>query len=67
MMAQLVLVFCLMTQPGSCQEERPLLSPIPLASCMVEAQLYAQGWLAEHPKWALSAWRCEGGGTGRPT
>jgi len=55
-----------MTQPGSCQEERPFLSPMPLASCLVEGQLYAQEWLAEHPKWALSAWRCEGGGLGRP-
>jgi len=61
-MAQLVLVFCLMASPDSCQEERPFLSPMPLAACLVEGQIYAREWLADHPKWSLARWRCEGGG-----
>lgn len=58
-MAQLVLVFCLMALPGSCREERPLMGEVPLASCLVQGQEYAQEWLADHPKWALWGWRCE--------
>jgi hypothetical protein len=58
-MAELVLVFCLMTSPTSCQEERPLMTQLPLMSCMVQGQQYAQEWLADHPKWELSRWRCE--------
>lgn len=58
-MAELVLVFCLVSSPGSCQEERPYLDRLPLAACLVQGQQYATEWLADHPKWALSGWRCE--------
>jgi hypothetical protein len=58
-MAELVLVFCLLSSPSSCQEERPVLEQLSLTSCLVEGQQYASDWLAEHPKWALSRWRCE--------
>jgi hypothetical protein len=58
-MAQLVLIFCLMGAPGSCREERPLLQQVPLMSCLTQGQHYASEWLADHPKWALSSWRCE--------
>ena len=27
--------------------------------CLVRGQHYASEWLAEHPKWMLSHWRCE--------
>lgn len=58
-MVELVLVFCLMDAPGSCQEERPMLGQVPLMSCLMQGQQFAQEWLADHPKWALSGWRCE--------
>lgn len=58
-MAELVLIFCLAGAPTSCQEEHPLLGQMPLTSCLVQAQQYAQEWLSDHPKWALAEWRCE--------
>jgi hypothetical protein len=58
LMTALVLVFCLQGAPGSCIEHRPLDS-LALPACLVRGQEYAQEWLAEHPKWVLSGWRCE--------
>jgi hypothetical protein len=58
-MAELVLVFCLLSSPSSCQEERPALEQMSLTACLTEGQQYAADWLAEHPKWVLSRWRCE--------
>ena len=58
-MTELVLVFCLAGVPGPCREERPLLEQMSLTSCLTEGQQYALEWLADHPKWALSGWRCE--------
>lgn len=59
MLANLILVFCLSASPTSCHEERPELKPMPMMACLVEGQRYAQDWLADHPKWSLSRWRCE--------
>jgi len=57
-MTALVLVFCLQSQPSSCVEQRPgdALAP---SACLFHAQEYAANWLADHPKWMLSRWRCE--------
>jgi hypothetical protein len=57
-MTALVLVFCLQSAPNSCIEQRPAETLTP-AACLVQAQLYAANWLADHPKWLLSRWRCE--------
>jgi hypothetical protein len=58
LMTALVLVFCLQGAQGSCIEQRPIES-LALPACLVRGQEYAQEWLAEHPKWVLSGWRCE--------
>jgi len=58
-MTELVLIFCLASVPGSCREERPSLERMSLTSCLMHGQQYALEWLANHPKWALSRWRCE--------
>jgi hypothetical protein len=52
----LVLVFCLQYAPSSCIEERPAESLAP-AACLRQAQQDAANWLADHPKWLLSAVR----------
>jgi hypothetical protein len=54
----LVLVFCLQVAPSSCTEQRPI-EDLSLEACLVRGQHYAAEWLAEHPKWMLSRWRCE--------
>ena len=57
-MTVLVLVFCLQGAPSSCTEQRPLVD-LSFEACLVRGQHYASEWLAEHPKWMLSVWRCE--------
>jgi hypothetical protein len=57
-MTVLVLVFCLQAAPDSCTEQRPV-ADLSLQACLVRGQHYASEWLAEHPKWRLSRWRCE--------
>ena len=57
-MTALVLVFCLQATPASCTEQRPYQN-LPLRACLMRGEQYAQEWLAEHPKWILSRWRCE--------
>jgi hypothetical protein len=59
-MISLVLVFCLSTVPADCQEVRPVLEQdLSPKACVLEGQQLAQDWLVDHPKWALSGWRCE--------
>lgn len=60
-MVALVLVFCFMGSPDSCMEERPAIENLSLVGCLTQGQQVAQAWLSEHPKWALSHWRCEAG------
>jgi hypothetical protein len=57
-MTALVLVFCLQALPDSCAEQRPF-EDISLQACLLRGEQYASEWLAEHPKWRLSRWRCE--------
>jgi hypothetical protein len=57
-MSTLVVVFCLQATPASCVEQRPV-EALSLPACLIRGQQYASEWLAEHPKWRLSRWRCE--------
>ena len=59
-MIELVLVYCLAADAKSCVERRPVLDDVsgPMA-CMTAAQPLAAAYLAEHPKYRLSTWRCE--------
>ena len=58
-MIELVLVFCLSASPADCREIRqPSENPTPIG-CMIDAQRQAADWLADHPKWMLSRFRCE--------
>jgi hypothetical protein len=57
-MTVLVLVFCLQSAPAACTEQRPI-EDLSLRACLMRGEQYASDWLAEHPKWMLSRWRCE--------
>jgi hypothetical protein len=59
-MIERVLVYCLAADAKSCVERRPVLDEVngPMA-CMTAAQPLAAAYLAEHPKYRLSTWRCE--------
>ncbi len=59
-MIELVLVYCLSADTKSCVEKRLPLEDFPTpAACTMGAQMRAQEYLAEHPKYVLKSWRCE--------
>lgn len=58
-MITLVLVVCLSATPDICREETPPVDVASPMSCMVQGQQIAAEWLAEHPKWQLSGWKCQ--------
>jgi hypothetical protein len=58
-MMSLVIVACLAVWQSHCQEVRPEMPDTTLIGCTVLGQQVAQEWLADHPKWMLSRWRCE--------
>lgn len=59
-MIDLVIVYCLASNPKACVEKRVPMedfgSPV---ACVTSAQQRAQEYLREHPKYKLSSWRCE--------
>jgi len=59
-MIELVLIVCMTSSPTSCHEEHlTVAEALSLRSCAMQGQAYAAEWIAEHPKWLLSGWRCE--------
>lgn len=58
MLATLILTLC---WHGACREVRPLLQPVPLMACMVQAQRYGATWSAEHPGGVMRGWKCRMG------
>ncbi len=59
-MIELVLVFCLATDSSQCIEQRPIFEePLSGMACMMNAQRMALQYVADHPGWQLSGWRCE--------
>jgi len=59
-MIVLVLVYCLSTDTKTCLEKRlPAEDFGSPAGCTMGAQMRAQQYLAEHPKYVLKSWRCE--------
>ena len=59
-MIELVLVYCLATEPDRCLERREVReqvgSPI---ECALKAQTTGQSYVVSHPNYRLSGWRCE--------
>ena len=59
-MIELVLMYCLSSDPNACIQPRevrePMGSPI---ECAMRAQTLAQQFVIAHPRYRLSGWRCE--------
>ena len=67
-MIHLVLTICLAAAPASCKEERPVFeTSVSMLACATQGQLLAARWLAEHPGYTLSRWRCEAANRPRET
>jgi hypothetical protein len=59
-LVQLVLIYCLTTNPAACIEKRPLIEDFGgFSACMVAAQPIAAEFVNEHPAYRLARWRCE--------
>ena len=59
-MIELVLVYCMVSDPNRCVEQRPVFeNPLTPMSCMATAQNVAVAYVKEHPEWQFSHWRCE--------
>jgi hypothetical protein len=57
---ELVLVYCLSADTKSCVEKRLAMEDFPdPVACTMSAQMRAQEYLVEHPKYMLKSWRCE--------
>ena len=58
-MYELVVIACLMAQPGRCEEfHLPFQQPMGAVQCMVEAQFHLVRWVQEWPGWKVRRWRC---------
>lgn len=59
-MIELVLVYCLSSEPDRCQEKREVRQEVGGAiECMLKSQTDAEHWIATHPRYRLQGWRCE--------
>jgi hypothetical protein len=56
-MTSLLLTICLAANPSECRTEPIAFDGGPVA-CALFGQQAAIEWLALHPKWRLSKWRC---------
>jgi hypothetical protein len=55
-MITLILYFCLSAPLLGCQEVR--MSEPSIYECMLDGQVQAPRWLADHPNYELAHWRC---------
>jgi hypothetical protein len=59
-MIEMVLVYCLISDPAQCIEQRPRFEDeLTPAACLMTAQQVALEYVKEHPQYHFSRWRCE--------
>lgn len=58
-MLELVLVACLLKDPGHCEAHRLPLEPMGVVECMVTSQQHMVRWVSDHPGWLVRRWRCD--------
>ncbi|MCB1884470.1 MAG: hypothetical protein KDG89_10830 [Geminicoccaceae bacterium] len=59
-MLELVIVACLLKQPGHCEGFTiPFAEPLNTMQCVFQGQLRMMEWVQKHPKWHVRRWRCE--------
>ena len=57
-MIELVIVYCLSAAPDRCVERRTEMENSGPMACTMTAQTLAQQYLATHPAYRMSGWRC---------
>ena len=59
-MIELVLVYCLSSDPDRCLEPREVRQEVgSTMACTLQAQVTARDYVASHPQYRLKGWRCE--------
>jgi len=57
---ELVLTFCLASQPGQCWENTPIYMDVDSSQeCAVRGELTAADITKQHPDWVLQKWVCD--------
>lgn len=57
-MLDLLLTVCMIADPSNCKVQRIEFQGSQM-ECAFGGQYTASAWLAEHPKWKLTKWRCK--------
>ena len=57
-MIELIFTACLLTQIGTCREDRLVYTDMTPMTCMMGAQTQLAEWVNGHPEWTISRWRC---------
>ena len=63
-MIEIAFTFCLLANPGHCEDSRQPFDGSMFA-CAIAGQQLAAEWQSQHPKWSLSRYRCQPQGRGR--
>ncbi|CAH2605033.1 conserved protein of unknown function [Rhodovastum atsumiense] len=59
-LVDLILLACLLTDPGICREHHVLLqSTASLRSCTMQAPAFLAQWSGAHPGWRVVRWHCD--------
>ena len=59
-MVELVLLACLIKQPGHCETFRiPFAAPMQTPQCVWQSQMRVAQWAGNHPGWVVKKVSCE--------
>jgi hypothetical protein len=57
-MIELVVLACLLREPGHCESHQLPMEPMGIVECMVTGQQHLASWLERHPGWRVRRWSC---------
>ena len=57
---ELIVTVCAIAQPAQCEEQHlQFAASMSPNQCAMAAPPYIAQWVAEHPKWQATKWRCD--------
>lgn len=58
-MIELVVVACLLSDPGHCERfPVPFVEPMSQVECVSKGQFRLAQWSTQHPEWRIRRWDC---------
>ena len=57
-MIELILIACLLKEPGRCERHWLPTDPMSMMECMVTGQQYLVRWTESNPGWRVRRWSC---------